>query len=348
MSTVTTLVEPDTQGFQQLVTQLTNRKSPEKLPEAKLDASELMGRQDEQPEHEVKKFTFKKGEQSFDVDEDAEIEFMADKAPVKMKLRDLKDRAAGDVAIKNRMHVLAEEKKKVQATLKEFSSLAKNDPLKAFEFISKQANEADSDFEYEKYLTALADQADKLSRMSESELKSYKTEKKLEEVEGDLSQERQKALVSQLRQETIGRLEIGESQFNEAAQRVLNNPELMVEIGTEKEFFETVEEMVTEAKAQVSVIKAINKVDPALASNEDLVFEISGWIRDNPDFTEADIQDIVNGVFSDHRKHKTEQRLSNRQRANSVSIDHMRAQGASDYQLLVEQLKEKRDKKNRR
>lgn len=345
--TMTAIVEHDTQGFNDLINQLENRKPAPKIPEAKLSPADVMGRQEDQTE-DVKKYTFRKGDQTFDIDEDAEIEFTADKSPVKMKLRDLKDRAAGDVAIKNRMHSLAEEKKKVQATLKEFTSLGKKDPLGALEFISKMAKEADSEFEYDKYLTALADQAEKLSQMTESELKAYKNEKKLEEVEGDLSEEKQKSLISQMRQESISRLQIEESQFNDAAHRVLDNPDLMESIDNENEFFQTVEEMVTEARAQASVIKAINKVDPALATNEEMIFEISGLIRNNPDFTQADVQDIVNEVLSDHKKQGAEQRLSNRQRANNVNLNHMKTQDVSEYGLLVEQLKERRDQKQNR
>ena len=89
---------------------------------------------------------FKKGDQSFELDDDYEIEIMADKRPTKMTLRELKDRAAGDIAVKNRMHSLAEEKKRVQSTFKRFAEMAKNDPLGALEFISSKAKEADSGF----------------------------------------------------------------------------------------------------------------------------------------------------------------------------------------------------------
>jgi hypothetical protein len=347
MSATATLIENDSQGYSALINQLENRSQPTKIPEAQIEKSEVMGRPDE-VEIQSKRYSFKKGEHSFDIDEDAEIEFMADKAPVKMTLKELKDRAAGDVAIKNRMHALAEEKKKVQATLKEFTSLSKKDPLKALEFISRQAKEADSEFEYDKYLAALADQADKLSQMTEDELKYYKTEKKLEEVEGELSQEKQAALISQMRQESIARLDIEESQFNEAAQRILNNEELMSQIESEDQFFQTVEEMVTEAKAQVMAVKAINRIDPALGTNQSLIFELADWIQDNPDFTESDIQEIVAGVFDGDVRQSAEQRLSNRQRANSISVEQMRAQGATDYALLAEQLKERREKQQRR
>ena len=54
------------------------------------------------------------------------MEIMADKRPTKLTLRELKERAAGDIAVKNRMHSLAEEKKRVQSTFKEFAEHGQN------------------------------------------------------------------------------------------------------------------------------------------------------------------------------------------------------------------------------
>lgn len=339
---MTATVESDLSSFQELSQQLLTRRDPNKVPEAKLNAEDIQIRDPEQ-NTESKRFTFKKGESSWDIDEDAEIEFVADKAPVKMKLRDLKDRAAGDVAIKNRMHSLAEEKKKVQSTLKEFSSIAKKDPMKALEYISNRAKEADSEFEYERYLTALADQAEKLSQMGEHERRAYQAEKKLEEVEGDLSQKERELLVKAKAQEASEHLGITESQFNQAAQMVLENPVLMESIEDEQEFFDTVQEMVVKANNQKTVESIISRIDPAEAHNQTLVFEIADWMEDNPDFTEADIHEIVSSILSPKIKQKAEMRLSDKQRS-SLPLEHLRTQGASEYQLLVEQLKERRQK----
>lgn len=106
-----------------------------------------------------KKYVFRKGDQSLELDDDYEVEFMADKRPTKLTLRELKDRAAGDIAVKNRMHSLAEEKKRIQSTFKQFTDIAREDPLAALEFISGKAKESDSEFEYVKYMEKLGEQA---------------------------------------------------------------------------------------------------------------------------------------------------------------------------------------------
>lgn len=347
---MTSIVHEDVTGFQDLASQLNNRRDSKPIPEAKLDPRDLPRKEEtsEEGNNNLKRYTFKKGEQTFEVDEDAELEFMADKQSVKLKLSDLKDRAAGDVAIKNRMHSLAEEKKKVQATLKEFGKIAEKDPLKALEYISKEVKNAGTDFEYDKYLAALAKQAEQLARMDDKERRAHLAEKKLEEVEGDLSQKQREDLVRQKAQESIQNLGITESQFNQAAQLVLGNSVLMEGIDDESDFFSTVEDMVVKANNQKVIASAINRVDPAEATNTDLIIELADIVEELlPDGTESDIQDIVAELLHPKVKTKVEQRLSNKQRT-SMPMEHMRSQGASDYQLLIEQLKEKRPEKSSR
>ncbi len=159
-------IEMDQTGFADLKDQLITKKTGESDPN-----KELTAKRETAPPN--KKFIFKKGDQSYELDDDFELEIMADKRLTKMTLRELNDRAAGDVAVKNRMHSLAEEKKKVQATFREFTDLAKTDPLGALEFISNKAKETDSEFEYNKYIEKLADHAEKLGRMDEKDRKAW-------------------------------------------------------------------------------------------------------------------------------------------------------------------------------
>ena len=342
---MTATVQADVSGFEDLAGQLLSKRDS-KIPEAKLQKEDIPTKED--PVQEAKRTSFRKGEQVFDVDDDAEIEFMADKQSVKMKLAELKDRAAGDVAIKNRLHSLAEEKKRVQGTLKEFGKIAEKDPLKALEYISKQVKEAGTDFEYEKYLSALATQAEKLARMDEKERRAHQAEKRLEEVEGDLSQKELEGLVRQSAQDSREKLGISESQFNQAAQMVLDNEVLMEAIETDEDFFGTVEEMVTKANQQKRVETVISRIAPAEATNTDLIIEMAEIVEELlPDGTDADLQEILAEILKPKLKNKVEARLSEKQR-NSMPLEHMRTQGASDYQLLVEQLKEKRPEKPRR
>ena len=73
-------------------------------------------------------------------------------------------------------------------------ALSKNDPLAALEYISNKAKEADNEFEYNKYLEKLAEQAEKLGKMDERARKAHELEKKLKKAEQDLSQKERQQL----------------------------------------------------------------------------------------------------------------------------------------------------------
>lgn len=348
-SGMTVTVGNDVKGFEDLTSQLLNKRDSKHIPEAKLVKEDLPeGEAGSETSAPIKRSSFKKGENVFDIDDDAEIEFTADKQLVKMKLAELKDRAAGDVAIKNRMHSLAEEKKKVQATLKEFGKIAKNDPLKALEYISKQVQESDSEFEYEKYLGALAKQAEELAQMDDAERRAHQAEKRLKEAEGELSQKQTEDLVRQKAQDSREALGISESQFDQASQMILSNEDLMESIENEDQFFQTVEEMVVKAQNQKRVENIISRVAPSESNNMDFIVELADVVEELlPDGSDADLQDIVAELIKTTPRGKVESRLSMKQR-DSMPVEHMRTQGASDFQLLVEQLKEKRTDKTRR
>ena len=149
-------VEMDGTGVESLQQQLLDKKSENNVENKPTPSRATQPEKDDYSS--TKKYVFKRGDETFELDDDFEMEFTADKKPTKLSLRELKDRAAGDIAVKNRMHSLAEEKKRVQSTFKEFASLAKKDPLGALEYISNKAKESDSDFEYSKYIEKLAEQ----------------------------------------------------------------------------------------------------------------------------------------------------------------------------------------------
>lgn len=180
-------VDMDRAGYASLEDQLLNNNG------AKTDSSVDIREKTEEPQkrkeqNQSKKLFFIKGDQSVELDDDYEMEFMADKKQTRLTLRELKERAAGDIAVKNRMNSLAEEKKMVQSTFKKFSELSKTDPLGALEYISNKAKESDSEFEYSKYIEMLADQAEKLGQMSESEKKAWELEKAREGRTGFISE----------------------------------------------------------------------------------------------------------------------------------------------------------------
>lgn len=338
-------VEMDRSGFESLQEQLLNNKSE------KAESKDIRAQAEESKKQSTaRKFVLSKGEESFELDDDYEIEFMADKKPTKLTLRELKDRAAGDIAVKNRMHSLAEEKKRIQATFKEFSSIAKKDPLGALEFISKQANEADSEFEYSNYLKMLADQAEKLGNMDEKERKAWDLEKKLEKVEQDLSyKERQQAVVLRKQQLQADYPEIGDSQFTSMVEAVLNSEELLEGLESEQDVMNRVEELIQETLVQKDIMDLIREINPTHVRDNDLIFTLSDQIRQNPDLDEDDVRDILReliGKSTPSNKEKDVRTLSQKAR-QAAPMSSLKTQESSAFDLLKQQLLERKEEINK-
>ncbi len=304
-----------------------------------------------------KKNVFMKGDQSFDLDDDYEIEIMADKRPTKLTLRELKERAAGDIAVKNRMHSLAEEKKRVQSTFKEFAELSKTDPLAALEFISGKAKESDSEFEYAKYIEKLAEQAEKLGQMDEKDRKAWELEKKLAKAESDLSyKERQQAVVLRKQELLADYPEIGSSQLGQMVDAVLSNEELSEGLENEDDIMDRVEELIQETLTQKDIMSVIQEINPAHVNDNNLIFTLSDQLRQNPDLDEEDVRDILRELIGqnqriqkqstvqsdDHDERQKDRRILSTKARQATPQKSLRAQNASPYDLLKEQLLEKK------
>jgi hypothetical protein len=338
-------VEMTKSGYNDLQNQLLNNKTDKtekvEAPEAKVKK--------ETPSN--KKFVFKKGDQSLELDDDFEIEIMADKKPTKLTLKELKDRAAGDIAVKNRMHSLAEEKKKVQATFKQFAEMAKTDPLGALEFISERAKESDSDFAYDKYIQMLAEQAEKLGKMDEKERKAWELEKKLQKAEKDLSQKERQAAVVQRKQEILANYpEIGDQQFGQMVDAVLESEELLQGVENEDDVMDRVEELIDETLTQKDIMTVIKEINPQFVQDNDLIFALSDQLRRNPDLDEEDVRDIVRDLIAPAEvvaaptveKQRDIRTLSKKAR-QAAPMSQLKAQSADPYDLLKQQLIERKN-----
>jgi hypothetical protein len=357
MSALATVIQND-YPIDELQSQiLSARDSSKNAPSKDVEKEEVTREKSPAPKaptHKMdqRKFVFRKGDQVFEVDEDAELEFMADKKPTRLSLRDLKDRAAGDIAVKNRMHSLAEEKKKVNATFREFARIASEDPLSALEYISEKAKEADSNFEYQKYLEKLADQAEKLGKMDEKDRKAIELEKKLAKANQDLSQKEREQNVVLRKQEILSAYpEIGDQRFGQMVDAVLENEELLEGCETAEDVMDQVENLVEETVAQRDIIRAIEQIDPAYANDNDLIFAISDQLKQNPDLEDEDLEEIVREVLGtpkrqeaprqDVQRAEATRKLSEKQRA-TVPRNQLRAQGSSDFHLLAAELQRKK------
>ncbi len=329
-------------GYNQLIQQIENKRN-QNQPEGSVLT-------DEAPKAPVsKKFVFRKGDQAFEVDEDAEFEFMADKKPVKLTVKELKERAAGDIAVKNRMHALAEEKKKVQATLKQFAVLSKEDPLGALEYIANKVNESDSEFAYDTYLARLGEQAEKLGNMTPEEKKTWELQKKLTKAEQDLSQKDRESNVALRKQEILERYpEIGDQQFGQMVDAVWSNPALAEGIEDENDLLEKPEELIAETLTQKAIVTAFYEINPQFKPDNELIFSISDQLRLNPDLDEQDLMDIVKDVIGQPvapaptpKVREAQVKLSRKQLSQTTPAN-LKTQGASDLEILTSQLLEKR------
>jgi len=346
-------VEMDNTGLAALTNQLLDSKAVKNATTQQdiRTAPETKETRKEAPS--AKRYVFNKGDQSVELDDDFEVEVMADKRPVKMTLRELKDRAAGDVAVKNRMHSLAEEKKRVQATFKDFATLAKNDPLAALEFISNKAKEADGDFEYNQYIEKLAEQAERLGKMNDEQRKAHDLEKKLKKAEENLShKERTEAVVLRKQEMLADYPEIGDSEFGQMVDAVLSNEELLDGLENEHDVMEKVEELIQETLTQRDIMSVIEEINPAHLNDNRLIFSLSDQLRQNPDLDEEDVRDIIRELIAPAQRQRAPQHVDERTRdirtlsqkqRQAMPVQAMREQGASTYQILEQQLLEKRN-----
>lgn len=346
-----TTVEMDRDGFADLQDQLLNSKvnKTEATEDIRQKAPTKEAKKEVVP---AKKYLFTKGDQTFEIDEDYELEIMADKRPTKLTLRELKDRAAGDIAVKNRMHSLAEEKKRVQSTFKEFADLAKKDPLAALEFISKKANESDSEFEYSKYIEKLAEQAEKLGQMDEKERKAWELQKKLDKAEQDLSRkERTEAVVLRKQELLADYPEIGDSQFGQMVDAVLSNEELIEDCKDEHDVMNKVEELIQETLTQKDILTVIQEINPAHIQDNKLIFTLSDQIRQNPDLDEEDIRDIIRDLIGKEKVQRQAPVQTERERdfrtlsqkaRQATPESSYRTQNADPFDLLKQQLLERK------
>ena len=336
-----TTIENDATGFEELKDQILSKN-----PEEKQEKVET-----KKPQVNNRKFVFRRGDESLEVDEDFELEMMADKRPIKLTLKELKDRAAGDIAVKNRMHSLAEEKKRINSTFKEFAQIAKGDPLAALEFISMKAKESDSEFEFNTYIEKLAEQADKIGKMDEKERKAFELEKKLNKAEKDLShKEREQAVILRKQEMLTTYPEIGDSQLASMVEAVLSNEDLLDGLDDEHDVMAKVEELIQETLTQRDIMSVIDEINPDYLDDNDLIFSLSDQLRQNPDLDEEDVREILRELiqpkevpvnrkdFKRESERDQDIRTLSSKARQGASVKQLHLQKASPFEVLKQQL----------
>lgn len=285
------------------------------------DSEEMGGRSEEeghsssQAEEKRNGFTFQKGEKNWDVDDDAEFEFVADKKPVKMTLKEMRDAAAGGIAVRNRMRQIAEDKKALYEPYKDFSKISKEDPLGALQKMFGAIQTVDPDADFDEFIADLAKQAQTIAKMEPSERKAYELEKELNEKKERLTESEQLNRIGELKEELVAQTNLSDEKIYEFGQTILNHPVLSQTISNEEDLMERIGELAEEIEMQKVSLEALHKHNSDIPPNDPLVFELSNLLKQNPDFDEKDLAEIAEEVLGSVQKAKASQRLSKKQRA---------------------------------
>ncbi len=270
------------------------------------------------PESKRQGFRFSKGEASWDIDDDAELEFIADKKPMKMTLREMRDAAAGGVAVRNRMRQLAEEKKSLHDPYKDFSKSYKEDPFNALKKVFSAVKKVDPDANFNEFISELGKQAESLSQMEPSARKAHMLEKELEETKAQVTDAQRLNRLGELKQELAEQTGLPDEKIFHFGQEILNNPVLAKTVKNEEDLIERIGDLALEVEMQQASHKALRKYKSDISPRDPLVFELSSLLKENPDFDDRDLEEIAHSVLGTVQKAKASQNLSRKQNRNFV------------------------------
>lgn len=291
---------------------------------------------------EAKKIRFAKGEQVWDIDEDALAEIKADKSTRSLSAREMRDKASGEIAIENRMREVAERKKEQDAFIKKFTQTAKADPIKALEQMLEFAGKADPDLNFNKYVNDLIKQAESLSTMSEAEKRAWDLDRKLKEKDQILKEKEDAETFELKREEFVTEAQISPNEFDRMARTVLDDPEIAQHIKSTDDLFKVVDEFHYEVAAQKVAYAALSRVSKGLPQDDPIVFELADVLKKNPDFTPEDVSDIARELFQGEKREQAAKVLSRKQRS-AVSTEDYRTENLSPFEFLEMELKKDRE-----
>lgn len=291
--------------------------------------------------HRGKTIRFQKGDEIWEIPEDAIAEIKADKKLQQLKAFEMRDKAAGDIAVQNRMRDLAEKRKETETFVKNFNKFSKDDPLKALEYAVDYASRENPELKFDGFLNALAEQATRLSEMTEAERKSYKLERDLQEKEEKMQSYEVERNFNRLKTQYLEENDISSNEFDRYAQAVLEDPELVKAIGKEEDLIDAVRGLHYEVEAQRASYHSLKKFVPDLTEgdkqDERIILDFASILKDNPDFTKEDVEEVLYRAVRGNRKRHASQSLSRKQR-KSVSSKKHEEDSLSDYEYLKKAL----------
>jgi hypothetical protein len=278
------------------------------------DGDERSTRSQDENQRKGKTFRFTKGEENFEIDEDAEFEFLADKRPVKMTMKQMRDAAAGGIAVRNRMRQIAEEKKSLLDPYKEFSKSYKEDPFNALKKVFKSVQAVDPEANFDEFIASLGKQAQSVAQMDPNARKAYLLEKELKEANGRVTEAEQMQNLAKLKQELIEETGLPDEKIFKFGQQILSNPVLAATVKNEEDLIARIGDLAEEIEMQKASHEALRKYDSGISPRDPLVFELSNLLKQNPDFDERDLEDVAKGVLGSVQKTQASERLSKKQR----------------------------------
>lgn len=271
-------------------------------------------RSEDENQRKGKTFRFTKGEENFEIDEDAEFEFLADKRPIKMTVKQMRDAAAGGVAVRNRMRQIAEEKKNLLDPYKEFSKSYKEDPFNALKKVFKSVQAVDPEADFDDFISSLGRQAQSVAQMEPSARKAYLLEKELKDANSRVTEAEQMQNLAKLKQELIEDTGLPDEKIFKFGQQILSNPVLAATVKNEADLMARIGDLAEEIEMQKASHEALQKFSSGISPRDPLVFELSNLLKQNPDFDERDLEDIAKGVLGSVQKNRASERLSKKQR----------------------------------
>ena len=145
--------------------------------------------------------------------------------------------------------------------------------------------------------------------------------------------------------------EIGDSEFGQMVDAVLSNEDLLDGLTNEQDVMDKVEELIQETLTQRDIMSVIREINPSHLNDNALIFSISDQLKQNPDFDEEDVRDIIRELVGPPKAikppTKSDERardirtLSSKQR-QAMPVDALKQQDASPYALLEQQLLERK------
>lgn len=294
---------------------------------------------------EGKKIRFSKGEQIWDIDEDAIAEIKADKAIKNLSAREMRDKASGEIAIENRMREVAERKKDQDAFLAKFNKTAKTDPIKALEQMIEYASTTDPELNFNSYVNALIKQSEALGQMSDAEKKAWDLNRKLVEKEQIIKDKEDSENFDTLREDFVSEAGISTNEFDRMAQVILDDPHMSKDVKSTEDLFKVVEEFHFEVQAQNVAYGALSRVSRGIDRVDPLVFDLADVLKQNPDFTQQDVLDIAKEIYSGADRENAAKTLSRKQR-NTVSTENYKTENLTPFEFLMQEFEKDREKNN--